>query len=104
MGYNLIITEKADEHIDSLAGYLLAKLKNPQAAGNFLSEIEGIYDRLEDNPYQFPISSDKYLALKDYREAHFQKMSYKIVFRIEDKVVYVVGVFHDLEDYAKKVL
>ncbi len=103
MGYNLIITEKADEHIDSLAGYLLGKLKNPQAAGNFLNEIDGIYDRLEDNPYQFPISPDKYLAFQEYREAHFQKMSYKIVFRIEDRVVYVVGVFHDLEDYAKKI-
>ena len=55
MGYNLIITEKADEHIDSLVGYLLGKLKNPQAAGNFLNEIDGIYDWLEDNPYQFPI-------------------------------------------------
>ncbi len=103
MGYNLIIAEKANEHIDSLAGYLLGKLKNPQAAGNFLNEIDGIYDRLEDNPYQFPISPDKYLSFQEYREAHFQKMSYKIVFRIEDKSVYVVGVFHDLEDYSKKI-
>ena len=104
MDYNLIITEKADEHIDSLAGYLLGKLKNLQATNNFLNEIDGIYDRLEENPYQFPISSDKYLALKEYREAHFQKLSYKMVFCIENKVVYVVGVFHDLEDYAKKIL
>ena len=104
MGYNLIVSEKADEHIDNLVGYLINKLKNNQAASNFLDEIEEIYGRLEENPYQFPISRDKYLSFQGYHEAHFEKMSYHIVFRIADEVVFIVGVFHDLEDYAKKVL
>ena len=30
-------------------------------------------------------------------------MAYKIVFRIDGDDVYVVGLFHDLEDYVPKV-
>ena len=104
MGYKLIISEKADEHIDNLGGYIINKLKNKQAASNFFDEIEKIYERLEENPYQFPISRDKYLAFKGYHEAHWEKMAYHLVFRISDETVFIVGVFHDLEDYAKKVL
>jgi len=36
MGYNLIVSEKADEHIDNLVGYLINKLKNNEAASNFI--------------------------------------------------------------------
>ena len=53
MAYKLIITERADELIDRLAAYLVNKLKNPDAASHFLDELETIYNRLEDNPYQF---------------------------------------------------
>ena len=104
MGYNLIVSEKADEHIDNLVGYLIIKLKNKQAVSNFLDEIEEVYERLEENPYQFPISRDKYLSFQGYHEAHFGKMSYHVVFRVADETVFIVGVFHNLEDYAKKVL
>ena len=31
-------------------------------------------------------------------------MEYKMVFRIDDNDVYVVGLFHDLEDYVPKVM
>ncbi len=104
MGYNLIVSEKADENIDNLVGYLINKLKNNQAASNLLDEIEKIYGRLQENPYQFPISQDKYLSFQGYHEAHLEKMSYHMVFRIADETVFIVGVFHDLEDYAKKIL
>ena len=61
MAYNLIITDKADELIDERVNYLIKKFKNPQAAAHLLDGIAGIYDRMEDNPYQFPDSKDPYL-------------------------------------------
>ncbi len=103
MAYNLVITDRADEQTDSLAGYLVNDLNNPGAFLHFLNEIEGVYDRLEDNHYQFPRSPDPYLNYKGYREALLSDMSYRIVFRIEMPTVYIVGIFHDLEDYVKKV-
>ena len=50
MTYNLIISDRADELIDSRVFYIINKLKNPRAAGNLLDGISEVYDRLEDYP------------------------------------------------------
>ena len=55
MDYELIISERADELTDCLVAYLLNNLNNPGAAAHFLDELETIYDRLINNPYQFLI-------------------------------------------------
>ena len=103
MAYNLIITQRADELIDRLTAYLVNNLKNPDAASHFLDELETIYDRLEENPYQFAESKDEYLFMRGYRDALFQEMHYHVVFRVDERSVYVLGVFHTLEDFAKKL-
>ena len=103
MGYELIISERADELTDRLAAYLLNNLKNPDAAAHFLDELDSIYDRLIDNPYQFPDSSDEYLFLRGYREALFETMQYKVVYRIDNQQVLIVGIFHTLENYRRKI-
>lgn len=69
MDYKLVISEHADELLDNLVYYLLYRLKNEQAARHLLDGIGGIYDRLETNPFQFPLSRDAYLANKGYHEA-----------------------------------
>ena len=69
MDYKLVISEHADELLDNLVYYLLYRLKNEQAARHLLDGIGGIYDRLETNPFQFPLSRDVYLANKGYHEA-----------------------------------
>ena len=102
MAYNLIITDRADELIDERVNYLLNKFRNPQAA-HLLDGISSIYDRLEDNPYQFPDSKDSYLMRRGYKEALVPEMEYRMVFRIDGDDVYIVGLFHDLEDYIPKV-
>ena len=103
MAYNLIITDRADELIDERVNYLLNKFKSPQAATHLLDGISSIYDRLEDNPYQFPDSKDSYLMRRGYKEALVPEMEYRMVFRIDGDDVYIVGLFHDLEDYIPKV-
>ncbi|MBQ9212294.1 MAG: type II toxin-antitoxin system RelE/ParE family toxin [Clostridia bacterium] len=103
MAYNLIITERADGMIDRLTAYLVNHLKNPDAASHFLDELDSIYSRLEDNPYQFTESKDEYLFLRGYRDALFEKMKYHVIFRVDEQSVYILGVFHTLEDYASKL-
>ena len=103
MDYELIISERADELTDRLTAYLLNSLKNPGAAAHFLDELDSVYDRLIDNPYQFPDSPDEYLFLRGYREALLETMQYKVIYRIDNRQVLIVGVFHTLEDYRRKV-
>lgn len=103
MAYNLIVTEHADELLDNILYYLIYQLKNEQAAKHLLDEIDRIYDRMEKNPLQFPLSRDSYLAKRGYHEAVTEQMNYIIVFRVELKVVNIVGIFHQLENYRMKL-
>lgn len=103
MAYKLIVTEHANELLDKLVYYLLYCLKSEQAAGHLLDGIENIYERLEENPLQFPLSRDTYLANKGYHEAIVSQMNYLVVYGIEANVVNVVGVFHQLENYSSKI-
>lgn len=103
MAYKLIITEHADELLDRLVCHLLFRLKNEQAAKHLLDGIDNVYQRLEDKPEQFPLSRDAVLAKKGYHEAVVPQMSYVIVFAVESDTVYVAGIFHQLENYQKKI-
>lgn len=103
MNYKLIVTERAVELMDERIYYLLYKLKNKQAARHLLDGIEKLYDRLEENPFQFSECRDMYLKRMEYREAIVTDMNYLIIFRVEEKTVYVLGIFHDSENYRGKL-
>ena len=103
MNYKLIITERTEELLDELVQYLFYRLKNGQAASHLFDSIEKIYKRLEENPWQFPESRDINLCRMGYREAVLTDMNYVIVFRIDGLFVYVVGIFHQLENYRRKI-
>lgn len=76
MDYKLVISEHADELLDNLVYYLLYRLKNEQAARHLLDGIGGIYDRLETNPFQFPLSNVKFRWLNDGEVAVFVLIAY----------------------------
>ena len=40
MAYKLIITDRADELIDKLVGYIINKLQNKEAASPLLDELD----------------------------------------------------------------
>ncbi len=103
MAYKLNVTEHADELLDNLVYHLINRLKNKQAAKHLLDSIDGIYDRLVVNPFQFSECRDAYLAKKGYREAVVSHMNYIIIFDVRADVVNVVGIFHQLENYQSKL-
>lgn len=103
MGYKLNVTEQADKLLDALVYHLVYRLNNDQAARHLLDEIAGIYERLENNPFQFHICKDEYLAAKGYYEAAVSRMNYIIIFGIKENTVDIVDIFHQLENYVDKL-
>ena len=103
MAYKINVTEHADELLDHLVYHLIYRLKNKQAAEHLLDFIDVIYNRLENNPFQFAECKDTYLAKKGYREAVVPQMNYIIIFDVSDNVVNIVGIFHQLENYQNKL-
>ena len=87
MAYKLMIPPAAEEQFD-----------------NLISQTKKIYTRLEENPYQFPVCDNPLLTTNKYREAVLTSMNYVIIFRIDAECVYIVGIFHQLENYHIKYL
>ncbi len=103
MTYNLIITDEADERMQNLLHHLLHHIKNEQAAVHFIENLEKIYSLLEDNPFQFQKCTDENLASKHYRKAIFSEMNYLLIYKIQCKDVYILGIFHESEQYSDKI-
>ena len=103
MAYSLIITDRTEEQLDNIVFYLLDSLGSRQGAVNFLNCVDDIYERLLDNSYQFPINNDGFLCSKGYREAIMVEMQYKMIFRVDDENVFILGIFHDRENYIDKI-
>lgn len=105
MKYKLTITERAEELLDHILYYIFNQLKNPQAAGNLIAEIEHVYGNLEYNPKMYAYSDDTFLKSREYRKAVVPHYDYVIIFRIDEETtsVYIVGFFHDLELYKNKL-
>lgn len=103
MGYKIHVTKHADELLDDIICHLLYSFKNDQAAKHLLDSISKIYDRLADNPYQFHSCNDEYLNKKGYMEAVVSGMDYIVIFSINENVVNIMGVFHQLENYKRKL-
>lgn len=103
MAYRLMITDRAEELLDERVNHILFKFKNELEAKHFLDGIDQLYDRMEDNPYQFSDCRDSFLKRKGLKEAVVNDMDYILIFRIDGDVVYVLGFFHQLENYREKL-
>ena len=104
MVYSVITTDEMAVLLDDCVGYILRKLKSEQAARHLLSGIERIYDTLERNPMIYRISSNPFMESMGYREAKVDGMDYMVVYKIVNETVYVLGIFHTLENYAEKMM
>ena len=103
MAYKLLVTQKAEDDLDNIIGYITGKLCNTEAAGALLDEIEGHYDALEDNPYLYALCAQPLLRRGEYRKIAIN--GYLLFYRMDEarKLVYVERFFSELQDYADKL-
>ncbi len=103
MGYKLVISERAERHIDNIIHYVVNTLKNTGAAEAILSDIDEAYNRLEYMAEIHGYCNDYYLAKKGYRKIILSNHNYLIIYRVEGKEAHISGVFHMKEEYAGKL-
>lgn len=103
MIYKIISTDEMDKLLDNCVGYLLGKFENKQAAKHLLDGVSYIYDKLETNPDIYRLSDDPFMKAMNYHEAKISGMDYIIIYKIVGDKVYVLGIFHTLEDYSEKM-
>ena len=103
MTYKLIATDEMNRLLEKCTKYLINTLKSRQAAQHLLDGVEKIYSDLEYDPEIYRISQDPFMEALQYREAKIPEMNYMIIYRISGEVVYLLGIFHTLENYGRKI-
>lgn len=101
MAYKLLISRDAHNDIDEITTYIAQVLKNPQAAGSFLDDVEKSYRNLLDNPRMYSYCADEGLQRKGYRKIAIK--NYLILYRVDEteKIIFIVRVVYGARDYTK---
>ena len=103
MVYKVVSTDEMDRLLDNSVLYLLKKLKSEPAAEHLFDGVSEVYSELERNPLIYRISDDPFMKELNYHEAKVPEMDYMIIYKVVDDTVYLLGIFHTLENYASKM-
>ena len=104
MDYKVLITKDAEEDLDSFVKYLIIEKKNMQAAENLLNDYDATIESLKRVAGSLKLCDNPRLCQLEYRRINFLNHRYFMIYRIEDNVVFVDNIFHELQDYENKMI
>ena len=104
MDYRVVVTAEAEKDLNGFVQYLFFAKKNMQAAKNVLDDFADTIEILKRVAGSLKICENSRLQSLGYRRINFQKHRYFILYRIEDDVVYVDDIFHELQDYENRMI
>lgn len=101
--HNIIITKDAEEDLERFVCYLIVEKKNLQAAQNLLNDYDATIESLKHVAGSLKLCDNPKLHQLGYRRINFLNHRYFLLYRIENNVVLVDNVFHDLQDYERNI-
>lgn len=103
MDYKVLITKDAEEDLDRFVSYLLLEKRNEQAAGNLLQDFEATKESLSHVAGSLKLCENKRLNKLGYRRINFLSHRYFMLYRVQGDEVFVDNIFHELQDFEKKM-
>lgn len=102
--YEVMILPFAQEDIEAQADYIAFELEAPETALKLVNGFKKIINNLSIFPQRHELDEDPELKKYGIRKTFYK--NYKIYFWINEneKVVYIIRVFHMLVDSRKKIL
>lgn len=104
MEYKVIVTEDAENDLDQFIRYLIYEKGNDQAAGNLLDDFEATIDSLSRVAGSLKECENPRLKELGYRRINFLTHRYFMLYRIKENMVFVDNIFHELQDYEKRMV
>ena len=101
--YRVIQTEDAAKAIHDRVHYIIDRYSNDQAATAVWEDYKNTRDLLATTAGSIAEPESRALQERGLKRINFSSHDYFILFRIENDVVYIVSVFHFLEDFEKKI-
>lgn len=99
MDYNVVLTSRAQLDFKNITHYLLYELRSEQAAISVTNDMEHTIERLSNIAGGFKLCDNPRLRDLGYRTIHFKRHNYFMLYRIQDGIVYVDAIYHDLQNY-----
>ena len=97
--FNVILTKTAEMQAQKIVDYIFYDLENPQAAFSVEQDMKETTVRLSHIAGSLKLCDNPKLNALGYRTIHFKKHKYFMLYKIVDKFVYIIGVYHDMQDY-----
>ena len=97
--YDVILTDTAEAHAQRILDYLSFELENEQAVRNVEQDMKETVKRLSHLAGSLKPCDDPELRSLGYRTIHFKRHRYFMLYKIVEKRAYVIGIYHDLQDY-----
>lgn len=104
MGYKVVVTSDAENDLDQFIQYLLFKKKNFQAAQNVLNDFEATKKSLVQVAESLKLCENPRLQMFGYRRINFLSHRYFMLYRIEEDIVFIDNIFHELQDYENRMM
>lgn len=97
--FRVILTSQAERQAQKILDYIVYELENMQAAINVEQDMKDTVIRLSCTAGNLKLCDDINLRTLGYRTIHFRRHSYFMLYKIVDRCAYVIGIYHDLQDY-----
>ena len=103
MGYKIVVTKDAEEDLERFIKYLIFEKESMQAAENVLNDFDATIESLRHVAGSLKLCDNPKLYYLKYHRINFLNHRYFMLYRIEDNVVFVDNIFHELQDYENKM-
>lgn len=104
MGYKVVVTSDAEKDFDRFIQYLLFEKKNVQAAQSVLNDFEATKKGLAQVAGSLKLCENPRLQMFGYRRINFLSHRYFMLYRIEEDIVFIDNIFHELQDYENRMM
>ena len=104
MDYKVVVTTDAEEDLEQYIRYLLVVKRNEQAAKNVLDDFESTVKSLKSVAGSLKLCENPRLRKLGYRRINFLSHRYFMMYRIVEDTVFVDNIFHELQDYERKMI
>ena len=98
MGFKVVLTSQAQLDFRNIIYYLIHELKNEQATISVTNDMENTIERLSYMASGLKLCDPRLRDL-GYRTIHFKRHNYFMLYRIQDDMVYVDAIYHNLQNY-----
>lgn len=103
MDYKIVLMRDAEADLEGFISYLLFEKKSEQAASNLLNDFEATKASLANAAGSLKLCDNPKLRELGYHRMNFLSHQYFMLYRIENDIVYVDNIFHELQDYENKM-